>query len=247
MIALKEGHGSFADALIGAINAQAGCSRTFTFDRKALRLPHRHVESSIRRACFQLAQCANRTVMCCPEGRWLPGAGHCSRATPLPMALISNPDCCAISTAERSGLPRNDGTTTPLSTSRTTVPFAADCPAGLAARRRRRLRDFGSRRRLRCFVLGAVAAVVGTGEFAYRLGRLDVPASPALAVASRAASSCNGAPRWSGDSSVKSSSFADASRVCRCGLFTSRSCGTCRYSSTCCAIRLNTGAETCPP
>jgi predicted nucleic-acid-binding protein len=39
MIALKEGRGSFADALIGAIGARAGCSRTLTFDRKALRLP----------------------------------------------------------------------------------------------------------------------------------------------------------------------------------------------------------------
>ncbi len=39
LIALWEGRGSFADALIGAINAQAGCSRTLTFDRKALRLP----------------------------------------------------------------------------------------------------------------------------------------------------------------------------------------------------------------
>ena len=39
MTALKEGRGSFADALIGAINNQAGCSQTFTFDRKALRLP----------------------------------------------------------------------------------------------------------------------------------------------------------------------------------------------------------------
>jgi len=39
MTALKEGRGSFADAFIGAINAQAGCSRTLTFDRKALRLP----------------------------------------------------------------------------------------------------------------------------------------------------------------------------------------------------------------
>jgi predicted nucleic-acid-binding protein len=35
---LKEGYGSFADALIGALGAKAGCSRTFTFDRKALRL-----------------------------------------------------------------------------------------------------------------------------------------------------------------------------------------------------------------
>ncbi|HEV3371849.1 MAG TPA: type II toxin-antitoxin system VapC family toxin [Xanthobacteraceae bacterium] len=38
MIALKEGRGSFADALIGALGAKAGCSRTLTFDRKALRL-----------------------------------------------------------------------------------------------------------------------------------------------------------------------------------------------------------------
>jgi len=39
MIALKDGRGSFADALIGALAASAGCSRTLTFDRKALRLP----------------------------------------------------------------------------------------------------------------------------------------------------------------------------------------------------------------
>ena len=39
MIALKQGRGSFADALIGALGAKAGCSRTLTFDRKALRLP----------------------------------------------------------------------------------------------------------------------------------------------------------------------------------------------------------------
>jgi predicted nucleic-acid-binding protein len=39
MIALKEGAGSFADALIGALGAKAGCAHTLTFDRKALRLP----------------------------------------------------------------------------------------------------------------------------------------------------------------------------------------------------------------
>ena len=38
MIALKQGQGSFADALIAALGARAGCSRTLTFDRKALRL-----------------------------------------------------------------------------------------------------------------------------------------------------------------------------------------------------------------
>jgi predicted nucleic-acid-binding protein len=39
MIFLKNGRGSFADALIGALGSRAGCSRTLTFDRKASRLP----------------------------------------------------------------------------------------------------------------------------------------------------------------------------------------------------------------
>jgi len=39
MVALKEGRGSFADALIGALGAKAGCAHTLTFDQKALRLP----------------------------------------------------------------------------------------------------------------------------------------------------------------------------------------------------------------
>lgn len=39
MIELKEGSGSFADALIAALGARAGCARTLTFDRKALRIP----------------------------------------------------------------------------------------------------------------------------------------------------------------------------------------------------------------
>jgi predicted nucleic-acid-binding protein len=38
MIPLKHGRGAFADALIGALGARAGCSYTLTFDRKALRL-----------------------------------------------------------------------------------------------------------------------------------------------------------------------------------------------------------------
>ena len=38
-VALKEGGGSFADALIGALGARAGCARTLTFDKAALRLP----------------------------------------------------------------------------------------------------------------------------------------------------------------------------------------------------------------
>ena len=38
-MALKEERGSFADALIAALGARAGCSHTLTFDRKAARLP----------------------------------------------------------------------------------------------------------------------------------------------------------------------------------------------------------------
>lgn len=35
----KEREGDFADLLIGAINREAGCAATYTFDRKAARLP----------------------------------------------------------------------------------------------------------------------------------------------------------------------------------------------------------------
>jgi predicted nucleic-acid-binding protein len=38
MVALKEGRGTFADALIGALGARAGCCRTLTFDQKASRI-----------------------------------------------------------------------------------------------------------------------------------------------------------------------------------------------------------------
>ena len=38
MIAVKEGQGPFADALIAALALRAGCRRTLTFDRKAARL-----------------------------------------------------------------------------------------------------------------------------------------------------------------------------------------------------------------
>jgi len=38
MIALKDGRGAFADAMIAALGARMGCSHTLTFDRKALRI-----------------------------------------------------------------------------------------------------------------------------------------------------------------------------------------------------------------
>ena len=39
VFALKTGAGEFEDALIGALNAWAGCSHTLTFDRQAAKLP----------------------------------------------------------------------------------------------------------------------------------------------------------------------------------------------------------------
>ena len=42
VFAIKRGTGEFEDALIGALNAWAGCSHTLTFDRKAARLPYFH-------------------------------------------------------------------------------------------------------------------------------------------------------------------------------------------------------------
>jgi predicted nucleic-acid-binding protein len=39
MVALRQGRGSFSDALIAAIGTTAGCVHTATFDRKAARLP----------------------------------------------------------------------------------------------------------------------------------------------------------------------------------------------------------------
>ena len=39
MVALKEGHGEFTDALIAALGTRAGCAHTLTFDKAALALP----------------------------------------------------------------------------------------------------------------------------------------------------------------------------------------------------------------
>src|SRR5258708_25958544 len=39
MVELKQGRGSFSDALILELGARAGCTRTLTFDQNALRLP----------------------------------------------------------------------------------------------------------------------------------------------------------------------------------------------------------------
>ncbi|HTF71391.1 MAG TPA: type II toxin-antitoxin system VapC family toxin [Edaphobacter sp.] len=40
VFALRRGTGEFEDALIGALNAWAGCPHTLTFDKRALRMPY---------------------------------------------------------------------------------------------------------------------------------------------------------------------------------------------------------------
>ena len=52
MIAVKEGRGSFADAVIGALGAKVGCSHTVTFDQKALRLRIRKSDAYLRGDTF---------------------------------------------------------------------------------------------------------------------------------------------------------------------------------------------------
>ena len=39
LYAANEGRGTFADALIGVLSSRAGCTRTVTFDKRAVRLP----------------------------------------------------------------------------------------------------------------------------------------------------------------------------------------------------------------
>ena len=46
MFALKQGRGSFADALIVELGARAGCIHTLSFDNKAVRLPGFKLASS---------------------------------------------------------------------------------------------------------------------------------------------------------------------------------------------------------
>ena len=66
----------------------------------------------------------NVTVTVLPAATREPGAGDCSRASPLPTTSTSNPRCSAISTADRTLLPTNEGTSMPpCSKSNTTVPL----------------------------------------------------------------------------------------------------------------------------
>src|SRR5258708_4657902 len=100
-----------------------------------LRHPLRCTQKA-RRAASLLYVCyrPNFTITLDPAATLAPGDGDCSRATPLPMASRSRPTSWAASTAERTFLPRNDGTAIPpSSTSRTTVPLAGNFFSGGAS------------------------------------------------------------------------------------------------------------------
>src|SRR4051794_16901582 len=67
----------------------------------------------------------NCTVTRDPAGTWVPAAGVCWRAMPLPTGSSCRPISWADSTAPRTVLPMNEGTSMPpCSTSSTTVPLA---------------------------------------------------------------------------------------------------------------------------
>src|ERR1700756_2483134 len=68
----------------------------------------------------------NFTTTLDPAVTWLPGAGDCSRAIPLPTRFSSRPLSSASSSALRTLFPTNEGTSMPpCSTSRTTVSLEA--------------------------------------------------------------------------------------------------------------------------
>src|ERR1035438_2415176 len=106
-------------------------------------------------------------VTFCPAGRWLPGSGDCWRAIPLPTTLISRPLCCATSTAVRRDFPINDGTTIPLSTSSTTVPFPAAACAAVTP-------GDGSAERVSASGEGAAGGTVDTSTTFAQIGRAHV-------------------------------------------------------------------------
>src|ERR1700690_1119804 len=170
----------------------------------------------------------------------------------------SSPLDSASSIAERTDLPANDGTTIPpCSTSKTTVPFVGGGTKALSIWPD----DTGAEGAGVTVSLCRIAAGITTlateagappagctaEPLVGPLSNDNEPSSPSLGLASATSS---GSPGWSGDPSSRSLSLSlsllRASSNCRLGGI-STSCAVCRYSSTCCAIRVNTGAETCPP
>ena len=57
--ALKRGTREFGDALMGALNAWAGCPHTLTFDKKALRMPYFQIIELIGTIAAGAAPCCD--------------------------------------------------------------------------------------------------------------------------------------------------------------------------------------------
>src|SRR5208282_3898923 len=104
--------------------------------------------------CLRFCQRPNCTITCAPAVTCVPADGDCCRAKPLPTASSSSPASCAASTAPRTVLPTNEGTSIPpCSTSRTTVPVVGSS-AGVAS----------ASATLGFFAGGDLPAVAGTGS-----------------------------------------------------------------------------------
>src|SRR5271169_2594064 len=120
MVAVSSGVASTEDTVQTSISEQVvECSACDC-------LPYHAVFQAVKQEGFCCYR-PNCTVTCAPAATCVPAGGDCCRATPLPTASSSRPASWAASTAPRTVLPTNDGTSMPpCSTSRTTVPVAGN-------------------------------------------------------------------------------------------------------------------------
>src|SRR5271168_4899249 len=118
MVAVSSGVASTEDTVQTSISEQVvECSACDC-------LPYHAVFQAVKQEGFCCYR-PNCTVTCAPADTCVPAGGDCCRATPLPTTSNSSPASWAASTAPRTVLPTNDGTSIPpCSTSNTTVPVA---------------------------------------------------------------------------------------------------------------------------
>ena len=153
---------------------------------------------------------SNCTVTCAPAATCVPAGGDCCRATPLPTASNSSPVSCAASTAPRTVLPTNDGTTMPpCSTSSTTVPVDGSFVCSVETSRLLLFTAIpGWLGTLTCSLCCNAAGT--TFPSALAVGDAGARSTPAFAGSSESPSTSavsSGAPGWSGVPSSRSSSF----------------------------------------
>src|SRR5580765_389879 len=105
---LLEGHRSDykQPGFSGARRRDAG--HASCWNRQTVYAAHR--DAARRVSTPEMFYLPNLTITRDPAATFAPGAGDCSRATPLPTASRSSPASCAASTAARTFLPKNEGT-----------------------------------------------------------------------------------------------------------------------------------------